>query len=414
MNLLQPVKVLFIASSYPRSKDDAASVFLRYLAEHLVDDGVDVHVLAPADRKGETVIESKVTVHRFQYCPAGLQKLAYGSGMLPNLKRAPWLWFQVPFFLMAMAYSLLRLLATQRFDVIHAHWILPQGLVGLAAARLFRVPLIVSVHGTDAFALRRRFARILKYMVVRCSTAWTANTASTAAAVVQGSRLPQTRIIPMGVDIALFSSGNPAALRDQLPEGELLILFVGRLIESKGCHDLLRAVSLLASNIRSRTTLWIIGDGDQKLQLERAAQDSPIGEKVRFFGAVNQQRLPDFYAAADLMVMPSKLGSSGEAEGQGIVVLEAFAARACVVATHIGGITSIVRDRVTGVLVEPDNPIALSSAIEELLNEPALRKRMRETAFSEVCERYSWIRTASEFNALYSEIVGPVRRRSRL
>ena len=75
-----PLKVLFLASSYPRSRDDTASVFLRYLAEHLADCAVDVHVLAPAAGKGETVVEGKVTVHRFQYFPATLQGLAYGSG----------------------------------------------------------------------------------------------------------------------------------------------------------------------------------------------------------------------------------------------------------------------------------------------------------------------------------------------
>jgi teichuronic acid biosynthesis glycosyltransferase TuaC len=405
-----PLKVLFLTSSYPRNGDDTASVFLRYLAEQLADDGVDVHILAPADRKGETVVEGKVTVHRFQYFPAALQKLAYGSGILPNLKRAPWLWVQVPFFLLAMTMSLLRLLSKRRFGVIHAHWILPQGLVGLIGRWLFRVPLVVGVHGTDAFALRGRFAQALKRLVLKRSAAWTANTASTAAAITRESRLPQAYIIPMGVDIELFSRGNPAMLRHEIPEGELLILFVGRLIESKGCHDLLHSLSFLSSNIRSHTSLWIIGDGDQRLQLECAAQTLGLGEKVRFFGAVSQQRLPDFYAAADLVVMPSKLGSSGETEGQGVVVLEAFAARTCVVATRIGGITSMVRDHVTGMLVEPGNPIALARAIEELLNEPALRQRITATAFGEVRERYSWTYIAKEFKTLYGEIVDPIRR----
>ena len=410
MNLHQPAKVLFLASSYPRSRDDTASVVLRYLAEHLADDGVDVHVLAPADRKGATVVEGKVTVHRFQYFPAALQKLAYGSGMLPNLKRSPSLWLQVPFFFMVMTYSLLRLLATQRFDLIHAHWILPQGLVGLIGPCLFRVPLVVSVHGTDAFALGGRFATSLKRLILSRSVAWTANTASTAAAVTRNSRLPHARIIPMGVDIALFSSGNPAALRRELPEWEFLVLFVGRLIENKGCHDLLQSFSFLSSKTRSHTTLWVVGDGDQRKQLEQAAQDLGVGEKVRFFGTVNQQRLPEFYAAADLVAIPSRVGSLGETEGQAVVVLEAFAARACVVATAIGGIPSMVRDHVTGVLVAPGDSKALSSALEQLLDEPALRRGFAEKAFTEVSEQYGWAHIASEFKTLYSEIVSPVRR----
>lgn len=405
-----PLKVLFLASSYPRSREDTASVFLRNLAEHLADCAVDVHVLAPAAGKGETIVEGKVTVHRFQYFPAALQGLAYGSGMLPNLKRAPALWLQVPFYLMALTYSLLRLLATQRFDLIHAHWILPQGVVGAAAARLFGVPLIVSAHGTDAFALRGRFAQALKDLTLSGSTAWTANTASTAAAVRRDSRRPQARIMPMGVDIALFSSANSAALRRELSEDEYLVLFVGRLIENKGCDDLLQAVALLPAKTRARTMLYIVGDGEQREQLERAAQALGIGEKVRFFGTVSQQRLPEFYAAADLVAVPSKVGSSGETEGQAVVVLEAFAARACVVATAIGGIPSTVRDHVTGVLVEPANPKALASALERILELPALRQQLAKTAFTEVSEQYGWPKIAAGFAKLYREILTSAHR----
>jgi glycosyltransferase involved in cell wall biosynthesis len=399
----RPLKVLFLASSYPRSADDTASVFLRYLAEHLAEDGIDVHVLAPADGKSESVVEGKITVHRFQYFPAALQNLAYGSGMLPNLKRSPWLWIQVPCFLFAMTISLLRLLARQRFDVIHAHWILPQGLVGLVGTGLFRVPLLTSAHGTDAFVLNGLFANMLKRIVLRRSRDWTANTKSTAAAV-RLFHSPEPRIIPMGVDVGLFSSGNAAELQAYDPQEKYLLLFVGRLIENKGCHDLLKAVALLPADIRTQTSLWIVGDGVQRNQLEHAAKDLGLAEKVHFFGAVSHRRLPDFYAAADLVVVPSKIGSSGETEGQSVVVLEAFAARACVLATSIGGIGSMVRDNETGLLVEPGNPKSLACGIERLLNDPSLRQNLSTKALAEVNAGYSWIDVARKFAELYEEI----------
>ncbi len=408
-----PLKVLCLTSSYPRSCDDTASVFLRYLVEHLANGGVDVHILTPAERKSGTTIEDNVTVHRFQYFAAARQALAYGSGMWPNLKRLPSLWLQVPFFLLAMTYSLLRLHAKLRFDIIHAHWILPQGLVGLGAARLLRVPLLVSAHGTDAFALNGGFAKCFKHLILGGAAAWTANTESTAAALTGDSRLPRPRIIPMGVDIPLFSSGNPAALRRELPEGEFLVLFVGRLIQDKGCHDLIEAISLLSEAARARTTLWVVGDGDERERLACAARSLGVDTKVQFFGVVDHQQLADFYAAADLVVVPSKIGSAGEREGQAVVVLEAFAARRCVIASSIGGIPSMVRDRSTGMLIEPDNPLALSKAIEELLNDPALRHRIAETAFGEVRERYNWIRIATEFKTLYGEILLPAPRKTR-
>ena len=118
--------ILFLASSYPRDATDSASVFLRDPADHLAQNSVKIDVLVPADGKADTSVEGQVTVHRFRYLPSSRQTLAYGSGILPNLKRTPRLWLHVPLFVMAMAVRMCRLLATRRIDVIHAHWLLPK------------------------------------------------------------------------------------------------------------------------------------------------------------------------------------------------------------------------------------------------------------------------------------------------
>lgn len=406
------LKVLFLTSSYPRSGDDTASVFLRYLAEHLADEGLDVHVLAPADTTGGTTVEGKVTVHRFQYLPSRLQALAYGSGIMPNLQRSPWLWFQVPFFFLAMAYSLLRVIGREQIDLLHAHWILPQGLLGVAAKYLRDVPLVTTVHGADAFALRGSVASALKRFVVMHSDAWTTNTPATSRAIAQSVITPRALVISMGVDAELFASGDPAGLRRQLPEREFLLLFVGRLVEKKGCHSLLQALSLLPHPLRDRATLWIIGDGDQRSQLEQTTKDLGLALKVRFWGAISNQRLPQFYAAADLFVAPSVEAASGDTEGQGVVILEAFAGRACVLTTRVGGIEAVVRDNVTGALVPPNRPPELALAMEKLLNDPDLRARLVENAFREVKERYDWKRIAGEFESLYRKLANWPRRHS--
>ena len=394
------LKVLFLTSSYPRSHEDSASVFLRYLAEHLAHRGLEIHVLAPADTTSGTSVEGKVTVHRFQYFPSRLQRLAYGSGIMPNLNRSPWLWLQVPFFVFAMAYSLLRVIGREQIDLLHAHWLLPQGLLGVAGKYLRHVPLVTTVHGADAFTLRGGLASALKRFVVMRSDAWTTNTAATSRAI-DPAITPRPHVIPMGVDIELFASGDPAQLRQQLADGELLILFVGRLVEKKGCQDLLEALSLLPSPLRHRTTLWIIGDGDQKSQLEQTTKDLRLAQKVKFWGAISNHRLPEFYAAADLFVAPSIKAASGDTEGQGVVILEAFASRACVLTTRVGGIDAIVRDDITGTLVPPHQPQDLAVAMEKLLNDPGLRAKLAENAFQEVKERYHWKQVAAEFESLY-------------
>jgi glycosyltransferase involved in cell wall biosynthesis len=412
MNEHHVLKVLFLTSSYPRSLEDTASIFLRYLAEHLADRGLEVHVLAPADTSSGTTVEGKVTVHRFQYFPSRLQRLAYGSGIMSNLQRSPWLWLQVPFFVLAMAYSLLRVIRREQIDVLHAHWILPQGLLGVIAKYLRHVPLVTTVHGADAFTLRGGLASALKRFVVAHSDAWTANTPATSRAVDSRAIAPRAHGIPMGVDTELFAGGDPAHLRQQLPKQEFLLLFVGRLVDKKGCLSLLEALSLLPPALRNRTTLWIVGDGEQRSQLEQTTKDLGLSQKVRFWGAISNQRLPDFYAAADLFVAPSIEASSGDTEGQGVVMLEAFASRACVLTTRVGGIEAVVGDNVTGILASPNQPQDLALAIEKLLEDPVLRARLVENAFKEVKERYDWKRIAAEFESLYRTLVKQARRNS--
>jgi glycosyltransferase involved in cell wall biosynthesis len=397
----QGLKVLFLTSSYPRSHEDTASVFLRYLAEHLADRGLEIHVLAPADTTSGTTVEGKVTVHRFQYFPCRLQRLAYGSGIMPNLKQSPWLWLQVPFFVLAMTYALLRIIRRQQIHLLHAHWILPQGLPGVMAKYLCHVPLVTTVHGADAFTLRGKLASALKRFVVVRSDAWTTNTRATSRAIDATAITPRAHVIPMGVDAELFASGDPAGLRQHLPGCEFLLLFVGRLVEKKGCHDLLEALSLLPPALRDRTTLWIIGDGDQRSQLEHTTKDLGLAQKVRFWGTISNQRLPKFYAAADLFVAPSIEVASGDTEGQGVVILEAFAGRACVLSTRVGGIDAVVQNNVTGVLVAPNRPRDLAMAMEKLLTDTGLRARLVENAFVEVKERYDWKQIANEFDKLY-------------
>ena len=406
------IKILFLTSSYPRSEDDTASVFLRYLAEHLADRGLDIHVLAPANATRGTTVEGKVVVHRFQYFLYPFQDLAYGSGIIANLQRSPRLWMQVPFFVLAMTYSLLRLIRREQIDLVHAHWIVPQGVVGLVARFVLRIPLMTTAHGADAFALRGTFSKFLKRWVVARSDIWTTNTQATSAAIASPQLMPEPLVIPMGVDVDLFAGGDPTSLRRKLAEDEFLVLFVGRLVEKKGCADLLRALSLLDPLLRCKTTLWIVGDGNERLTLEQNARQLGIEKKVRFWGTISNRCLPQFYAAADLFIAPSIEAASGDTEGQGVVILEAFAGHACVLATRAGGIDSVVRDNVTGLLVAPDRPRDIALAIEKLLNDPELRARLVENAFKEVKERYDWKRIAAEFESLYRKLADLPTRHS--
>jgi len=328
------LKIIFLTSSYPRDTGDHASVFLRYLAEHLHARGAEVHVLAPADGSAGRRLENGVHVHRYRYFPRAWQMLAYGSGIMTNLRHRRVLWLQVPFFVLAMTFALFRLAHTIRPHIIHAHWILPQGLVALIAKFVYRVPVVTTTHGTDAFALRGPVLSRIKRFVLRHSDAWTTNTCATSRAVCPPEGLGSQHEIPMGVDIELFSSGDRDLLRYNIAVSDFIILFVGRLVEIKGIDDLLQAFSLLPQDLRQKSWLWIVGDGNERERLWNQARRLALLDRTKFFGRIPNAQLPDYYAAADLFVGPSIVTASGEAEGEGVVFLEAFAARLCVRHQH--------------------------------------------------------------------------------
>lgn len=395
----KPPTVLLLTSSYPRHKTDNSSIFLRYLAAHLADQGASVHVLAPDHHTVErTSLDKGVNNLWFKYLPKRWQTLAYGSGILPNLHKNPLLYLHVPFFLLSMFAHLLYLCWKIRPDVIHAHWIIPQGFIAVLAGKLFNIPVITTAHGGDAFSLNNGLLTRLKKFTLRHCHAWTSNTTVTAQAFGSTDQIPKPNIIPMGVDIQHFQSGNADNIKGD--ESRKIILFVGRLVEKKGVKYLIEAVSLLPSPIQEEAVLWIIGDGDERAALELQAKQLGI-TNIKFWGQVQNTQLADYYAAASLFVAPSVVDSKGDTEGQGVILLEAMASQTPIIASRIGGIPEVISNNESGLLVQPNDPEKLSNAIQQLFNKPQLRAALIRNASAKAEENYAWQAIANNFLAIY-------------
>ncbi|WP_020565203.1 glycosyltransferase [Methylosarcina fibrata] len=392
----EKIKVLWITSSYPRFEHDSAAVFLRRLADFLLEEGVDLHVLSPDDSAVERPLpDDLIKNYRFRYFfPRRLQLLAYGSGILPNLRARPWLFLQIPFFLLGQFWSARSLIRRIEPDLIHAHWLFPQGWIAAWLGRRWKVPVIVTVHGGDAFSLQQSaLAGIKRWTVHNCST-WTSNTAATAQAV--GDRLPKPEIIPMGVDSRRFNSGT---VFTKSPEVSV-ILFVGRLVEKKGVRDLIHAYAMLDGGLRDRTELWIVGDGVEREALERLASELKLTAKIHFHGRLPNEQLPHYYAAADVFIAPSITDSSGDTEGQGVILLEALASGTAIISTRTGGIGEVLEHGKTGLLVRPNDPVELKAAIENLLNDRKLRDSLAAEG-QKIVSAYDWRLIAGRFAELY-------------
>jgi len=392
------MKALWLTSSFPRHPRDSASVFLRHLARALQREGMEIHILMP-DHPDIAPDDGPIRRHPFRYTfPRHRQQLAYGSGILPNLRRHPELYLQIPPFLAAMTLAACRLCRRLRPDLVHAHWIVPQGSIAVLLGRRFDVPTLVTAHGGDAFALQGGVLPALKRWTLNRTDAWTSNTAATATAA-GASR--SAIVIPMGVDFEHFAGGDPGDLTP-LKAGRPLILFVGRLVEKKGVGDLLDAFARLDPVLDCR--LWIVGDGKQRPVLEAKARRLGLGDKVRFWGRRPHHELPAFYAAADLFVAPSVTDRRGDTEGQGVVFLEAMASATAVIATRTGGIEEVIEDGRHGLLVEPGDPHALTAAMTRLLRDDDLRRRLARQGRCQA-RSYDWAVIGRRFAELYRQLV---------
>jgi len=346
-------------------------------------------VLAPYDSAVDgTLQDDGVDVRRFRYFPLQFGALAYGSGILPNLRKAPWLMFQLPFFGLAAFFSLVRHSIRYKPNVIHAHWILPAGLLAVLVGRMLNIPVVTTAHGGDAYSLSSTLFRWLKRYALKSSARWTSNTYATANASKQGISVGDAAIIPMGVDTDMFGSGERAIHRKGYKNTDLIFLFVGRLVEKKGCDVLIKAFGRVLAQSPDGVYLWVVGDGQLFEDLSKLAVKIGIHKRIIFFGRIENTSLPDIYAGADCFVLPSIENGDGDTEGQGVVLLEAMAAGLPIVASRVGGVSEIVKDGQNGWLVEPADEVLLAEKMTECIGSQAVRCAVSRKAKIEV-ESYS-------------------------
>ncbi len=271
-------KILVITSTFPRWQGDKEPPFVYELSKRLTQH-YTVHILAP-HAEGAAITEQVGQLHitRFRYFFTKYQTLAYNSGILSNLKQNRWRYLLVPLFIMAEWFALVRLLRQEKFDLIHAHWLVPQGLVALLAFAFFKnpPPLLCTSHGGDLFALRGKLFKKLKQWVLNRTTALTVvSQAMRKTALSLGAT--QIEVIPMGVDV--INQFVPPLTTQR----ENSLLFVGRLVEKKGLHYLLAALPLIVKE-HPNVTLIIAGSGSYEPTLKKQVTDLKLNQFVKFCG----------------------------------------------------------------------------------------------------------------------------------
>ncbi|MHB8256100.1 MAG: glycosyltransferase family 4 protein [Acidiferrobacterales bacterium] len=388
-------RLLVLTSTFPRWAGDNQPPFVFELCRRLADH-YEIFILAPhTGGAQEREALNGLRVERFRYCFVRAEVLAYGGGILTNLKRNPFAYALVPLFLLAQLISAVRIVRRENIDLMHAHWLIPQGVIG-GLIRTFLRPspvLLCTSHGSDIHGLAGATFSALKRWVMKKADAMTVvSTALLDAASASGGDTSKIHVIPMGIDAAALFTPDPAVQRDS---GTLL--FVGRLVASKGVAVLIRALTAVAQRYPG-VKLQIVGSGPEEHRLKELARRCGVLDNVQFLGAMTNVRLPQLYRKATLFISPSL------SEGFGLTLAEALACECPVIATDIPGIRNLVIDGITGTTVPENDPEKLAEKILALLGDPNLRRQLAERGRDHVRSTCDWTATVARYRELIDSL----------
>jgi len=403
------MKVCMIASTYPRFIEDGAGRFVHSIAEALVRQGHEVHVVVPyhpAIRRYPT----PVYVHSFRYIwPDRWAIMGYAQAMYNDRVLHKEAYLLAPLFFVSAFRKIMQLHIRYGLDIIHAHWVIPNAPIALLFSRISGVPFLITVHGSDVFFARKN--SLLRYVAKACFRNASAITACSPqlyeSALALGANPQRTHLLLWGADPDYFSPDNMPSQSDLryrlgFPTDALIVLNIGRLVKKKGVEYLVRAAPYILKTIPN-VLIVIAGDGPERQNLEQLAADLGVRDAIRFVGMIPWQDVAVYLHASDVFVVPSIVDESGNLDGLPTTILEAMAAAKPVVASAVAGIPLVVEHNKTGVLVPQRDVHALASAIIDLLRDARKRIMLGKSARNRVENELNWNNVARLLTDLYEQ-----------
>ena len=389
--------LLVLASTYPRWVGDTEPGFVHELCRRLSPNFNVVALCPHAPGALDREFMDDVEIIRYRYAPERWERLVNDGGIVTNLRQHRWTVALVPSFILMQAWCAWRLMQQRQVTVIHAHWLIPQGLIAALLRRFARQapPYVVTSHGADLYALRGRAFDALKRFVIRNASG--ASVVSSAMLTRLGDLEADTskiRVLPMGVDLAgrfAPSSATPRVVNE--------ILFVGRLVEKKGLAHLVAVLPRIRAKY-PEIRLTIAGFGPDAEPLAAQVRAEGLAGVVTFVGAVKQDKLPELYRRAAVFVAPFVQAASGDQEGLPVALMEAVGCGCPVVAGNVAGIEDIFGSGTLELTVDPRDHDALAARILAILDDPPRAQAQALRIRDQLRDRIDWDGIAERYTAL--------------
>lgn len=394
----RPIRTLTFTTLYPNSEQPTHGIFVENRLRHLVATGeVSSRVVAPV---GWVPFDSAIFGGYVANARVPRAETRFGLSIRhPRFPIIPKIGMTAaPGLLYAGALQTLkRLRVEQDFDLIDAHYFYPDGVAAVMLGRALSKPVVITARGTDLNLIPRYRIprRLIQLAIGRCAHMIAVSQALKDALLSLGAAPERVTVLRNGVDLQTFHPGERIEARRRLDLSGPTLVSVGHLIERKG-HDLVVAAMALLPEY----TLLIIGEGPERSALARQIDRLGLAQRVRLIGSVPHERLREYYAAADALVLASSR------EGWPNVLLEAMACGTPVVASNIWGNPEVVATAEAGKLMAERSAPGIADAVRLLFSSLPDRGATRRYA-----ERHGWEETSRGQITIFDQVLSDEPRR---
>jgi glycosyltransferase involved in cell wall biosynthesis len=383
--------ICFITNAYPDFNSSGRGMFVRQMALLLKESGYRISVVTPKVYKKSHFVEERdgIRVYRFPFFS--------GNRPLIEYKKIPYL--RMIFYYVTGLFLTVYVVFKRRCHLIHAHWAIPTGLIGVLAGSFLKIPLIVTIHGSD-FRIGTMKTFILKkiflYVCKRAKYIICVSEVLKRDIEKLGIKGEKISVSPMGVEQPFLGLLENREL-NRVDQG-FIVLSNRQLQPIYNISLLIRAIPIVLKE-EPCAKFIIAGIGSERENLERQVKDLNIGPSVQFLGWVMHEEMPKLLSQADIYI------STSLDDGTSISLLEAMASGAFPIVTDIASNREWISDGENGFLVPLDDEKFLAERIVKAIRNKDLREKSRDSNFCLIREKALWPVTIAKTKEIYKMVL---------